>query len=96
MLICTALLNANIFRYETENNIEAEETGKLFNKGSDLEALRANGFFKYTGPDNVVYSLSYTADENGFVAEGKHLPTDPPLPEALVRALEKLKLTGAS
>lgn len=83
------------FRYETENNIVAEETGKLENVGTDLEALRAKGFFKYTGPDNVVYSIAYKADENGFVAEGKHIPTEPPLPEAIVKAIEDLRKAGA-
>lgn len=83
------------FSYETENNIVAEETGKLENQGTDAEAIRAKGFFKYTGPDNVVYSIGYTADENGFVAEGKHIPTEPPLPEAIVKAIEDLRKAAA-
>lgn len=76
------------YRYETENGISAEETGKLANVGTKDEALRARGFYKYTGPDNTPYSISYTADENGFVAAGNHIPTPVPLPEALVKAIE--------
>lgn len=49
----------------------------------------AQGYYLYTGPDGVVYQVEYYADgENGFVAKGAHLPTPPPLPEALVRANE--------
>lgn len=75
-------------RYETENGISAEESGKLANPGTDAEAIRAKGFFRYTGPDNVLYSVTYTADENGFLPEGDHLPTPPPLPDALIKAIE--------
>lgn len=75
-------------RYETENGISAAESGKLANKGSQNEAMQASGFFRYTGPDNVVYTVSYRADENGFQPEGAHLPTPPPIPEAILKSLE--------
>ncbi|RZB40246.1 Chitin bind 4 domain containing protein [Asbolus verrucosus] len=76
------------WEYETENKIIAEESGKLHNVGTDAEAMRAKGFFQYTGPDNVVYTVEYTADENGFNPVGNHLPTPPPIPEAIAKALE--------
>lgn len=28
------------------------------------------GSYSYTGPDGVVYTITYIADENGFRAEG--------------------------
>lgn len=83
-----------ICRYETENGINAQEQGKLYNRGSDAEALRATGSFSYTGPDGVQYSVSYLADENGFQPQGAHLPTPPPIPEAIARSLEYLRSRG--
>lgn len=36
------------------------------------------GSYSYTGPDGVLYTIRYIADENGFRAEGAHIPTPPP------------------
>jgi hypothetical protein len=80
--------NFNVFSYETGNGIVAQEQGYLKNAGQkDLEAQVATGSYSYTGPDGVLYTVTYTADENGFRAEGAHLPTPPPIPEAIARAL---------
>jgi len=94
MCLCTYRLakqlryNQNTFSYETGNGIAAQEQGYLKNAGQkDLEAQVATGSFSYTGPDGVLYTVTYTADENGFRAEGAHLPTPPPIPEAIARAL---------
>lgn len=40
------------------------------------------GSYSYTGPDGVVYTITYIADENGYRAEGAHIPTPPPVPAA--------------
>lgn len=58
--------NGYKYAYETENNIEAQEQGRLDNTGSDAEVLRAFGFYQYTGDDGQTYRVDYTADENGF------------------------------
>lgn len=81
----------NFSRYETENKIFGEEQGKVHNKGTDDEALKAFGYYKYTGLDNVEYRVDYTADENGFVPQGAHLH---PVPESVKRTLEYLKQKG--
>ncbi|PSN37144.1 Endocuticle structural glycoprotein SgAbd-2 [Blattella germanica] len=76
------------YNYETGNGISAREEGFLKNPGQkDLEAQVATGTYSYTGPDGVLYTITYTADENGFRAEGAHLPTPPPIPEAIARSL---------
>lgn len=45
------------------------------------------GSYTYTGVDGVVYTITYIADENGFRAEGAHLPTPPPIPEEIQNSL---------
>lgn len=56
------------FRYETGNDINAEESGFLKNagKGEGVEAQVAQGQFSYTAPDGTRIALTYIADENGF------------------------------
>ncbi|KAL0840391.1 hypothetical protein ABMA28_015648 [Loxostege sticticalis] len=75
--------------YETGNGIAAQEQGYLKNAGvKDAEAQVAQGSFAYTSPEGIPISITYVADENGFRAEGAHLPTPPPIPEAIARALQ--------
>uniref|UniRef100_A0A182IL85 Uncharacterized protein n=1 Tax=Anopheles atroparvus TaxID=41427 RepID=A0A182IL85_ANOAO len=77
------------YAYETSNGILAEEQGTLKNVG-DEQAQVAQGQFSYTDPDGNRVSLQYIADENGFQPQGDHLPTPPPIPEAIERALRLL------
>lgn len=46
------------------------------------------GRYSYPAPDGTPITIEYTADENGFRATGAHIPTPPPIPEAIRRALE--------
>ncbi|XP_026738194.1 uncharacterized protein LOC113501284 [Trichoplusia ni] len=71
------------YAYETENGIVAEENGVATN------GVQAQGGYSYTGDDGQVYSVRYTADENGFQPQGDHLPTPPPIPEEILKALEQ-------
>lgn len=82
--------------FETGNGIVAEEHGVLKNAGvKDAEAEEVIGSVAYSAPDGTPISLKYVANENGFVAEGAHLPvapvdvnTPPPIPPLIARALE--------
>lgn len=74
--------------FEAGNGIKANEEGHVKNAGSDNEAMEAQGAYSYKGDDGAEISLTYTADENGFQPVGAHLPTPPPIPEAIQRALE--------
>ncbi|XP_058976394.1 larval cuticle protein LCP-30-like [Musca domestica] len=65
------------YLYETENGILAEENGRIEALQTD-PGLRSKGFYEYTGDDGNLYRVEYTADDNGFVAQGDHLPVVPP------------------
>ncbi|XP_047515217.1 endocuticle structural glycoprotein ABD-4-like [Pieris napi] len=79
--------------YETGNEINAEESGYVKNlgKGEGEEVQVAEGKFSYKSPDGTPIVLSYIADENGFQPQGDHLPTPPPIPPEIQKALEYLK-----
>jgi len=77
--------------FETANGIIAEESGFLKNAGNpETEAQVAQGSSTYTSPDGQQIRLTYVADENGFQPQGAHLPTPPPIPAAIQRALDYL------
>ncbi|CAB3243591.1 unnamed protein product [Arctia plantaginis] len=78
------------YSYETGNGINAEEKGSLKNIGGEEPALQVEGQFQYPSDDGTNIQLSYTADENGFHPQGAHLPTPPPIPEDIQKALAYL------
>ncbi|XP_049865983.1 larval cuticle protein LCP-22-like [Pectinophora gossypiella] len=98
--------NANIVRYdsdispdgayswafETDNGIAAQEQGTPRNFGGNppVVPVVAQGSFAYTSPEGQPISVSYVADENGFQPQGDSLPTPPPVPAQIARALEWL------
>ncbi|XP_063361613.1 endocuticle structural glycoprotein SgAbd-8-like [Cydia amplana] len=78
------------WEFETSNGIAANERGALKNIGAEELALEVQGQSSYTSIDGVPVQLSYIANENGFQPQGAHLPTPPPIPEAIQRALAYL------
>ncbi|XP_017470572.1 PREDICTED: pupal cuticle protein Edg-78E [Rhagoletis zephyria] len=71
------------FSYETSNGIQQQEAGSL--DGG------VRGSLNYVSPEGERISLSYTADEEGFHPAGDHLPTPPPIPAYVLRALEYIR-----
>ncbi|XP_053603469.1 flexible cuticle protein 12-like [Plodia interpunctella] len=65
------------YAYETSNGISSQAQAQLKNANSENPALEVRGQFAYTGPDGVVYTVTYVADENGFQPQGAHLPQSP-------------------
>ncbi|XP_063236935.1 endocuticle structural glycoprotein SgAbd-2-like [Bacillus rossius redtenbacheri] len=76
------------YSYDTENGISVQEVGTLANVGAKEPAIVADGSYRYTSPEGIPIEVRYVANENGFVAQGAHLPTPPPIPEAILRSLE--------
>nr|CAD7439246.1 unnamed protein product [Timema bartmani] len=77
-----------VYSFETENGIATQETGSLKSFGPKGDAIVAEGVYRYTAPNGVLIETRYSADENGFRAEGAHLPVGPPIPEYILRSLE--------
>ncbi|XP_059047163.1 pupal cuticle protein 20-like [Achroia grisella] len=76
------------FSYDTPSGISAHERGSPRAAGPEGPAVTAEGGFSYRAPDGQQISLTYTADENGFHPVGSHIPTPPPIPEAILRSIE--------
>ncbi|CAH1368998.1 hypothetical protein MTP99_010484 [Tenebrio molitor] len=74
------------YAFETENQIFAEQQGFL--KDENTQVIQ--GQYQFTTPEGQVIRLAYVADENGFHPQGEHLPTPPPIPPEIQRALDYL------
>ncbi|KPI97910.1 Endocuticle structural glycoprotein SgAbd-3 [Papilio xuthus] len=76
-------------------SFEGGDGTKVFEDGSlksinDETGEAVSGGFSYKDKDGNDISLSYTADENGYRPIGAHLPTPPPIPPEIARALAYL------
>lgn len=72
---------------ELDDGHVEHQQGKLKASG-DGEAISQTGDFAWTSPEGDKIALQYVADENGYQPTGAHLPTPPPIPEAILRAIE--------
>lgn len=69
--------------FQTSNGIAYSETGK----GGHV----SNGLSQYYDPQGQLHELSWVADENGYRASGADVPTPPPIPSYILRALEYIR-----
>ncbi|NP_001166263.1 cuticular protein RR-1 family member 18 precursor [Nasonia vitripennis] len=76
------------FTYETEGGILQSEVGKRKYEGTDSETQLIQGSVQYNAPDGTPIAISWTADEFGAQVSGTHLPTPPPIPPEIQRALD--------
>ncbi|XP_030557986.1 larval cuticle protein 4-like [Drosophila novamexicana] len=67
------------YSYDITNGIGAQEAGDAHNN--------VHGQFHFVSKEGVPVQVSYTADENGYHPQGDSLPTPPPTPEAILKAL---------
>nr|XP_027239250.1 cuticle protein CP14.6-like [Penaeus vannamei] len=68
------------FDVETGNGITASESGSP--DGPEGAVVKA-GQYAYTAPDGSLIEVKFIADENGFQAEGAHLPVAPEFPHPI-------------
>lgn len=73
--------------FETQNGINAEESGRIEPDGNGSEGLRSTGYYEYVGDDGQLYRVDYVADSNGFIPQGDHIPKVPPAIEKLLAYL---------
>lgn len=71
------------WNFEASNGIAAEEQG--------IGGQTAQGSARWVSPEGEQIQLTYTADENGYVPQGSHLPTPPPTPDYILKALEFIR-----
>lgn len=71
------------YDFATSNGISAGEQG--------TGGHYASGGYAYYSPEGELIQTSYTADENGFQPSGSHLPTPPPIPYQILKALEYIR-----
>lgn len=69
-------------KVETNNHISESRSGD--------EHGNIHGDFSWVAPEGEEVKVSYVADENGYQPSGSHLPTPPPIPAEIQRALEYL------
>lgn len=77
------------YAFETGNQIYVEEQG--FQK--DQHTHVKQGQYQFTSPEGKNIRVGYTADENGFQPQGADLPTPPPVPPLIKKALDYLSST---
>lgn len=59
---------------ESDDGISRYETRKVINPGTDQESSVVSGYYSYIDPNGERKTVGYQADENGYYAEGEHLP----------------------
>ncbi|KAK9512457.1 hypothetical protein O3M35_000888 [Rhynocoris fuscipes] len=77
--------------YETANGIKADEQGSLkpAQDPKDGNVVVVKGQYSYTAPDGQLIQVVYVSDDvGGFQPQGAHLPTPPPIPPAIQKALD--------
>ncbi|XP_061396111.1 larval cuticle protein 2-like [Musca vetustissima] len=71
------------YAYDTTNNIHAAASGD--------EHGDHRGDFSWISPEGEHIAVQYVADENGYQPSSALLPTPPPIPEAILKALEYIR-----
>ncbi len=82
--------------FESEDGIKVDAAGNQKQVGPKPEDVGSvqRGSYSYVAPDGTPISVTWEADENGFRANGAHLPTPPPMPEHVVKMLADLRAAG--
>lgn len=98
LALATAAANSDtVTKYASQVNIDGTygfdiaQTSGLEFKEVGLGGHYAKGGYQYISPEGQHVSVVYTADENGFHPESELLPTPPPIPAYILKALEYIR-----
>ncbi|KAF0301446.1 Larval cuticle protein LCP-17 [Amphibalanus amphitrite] len=64
------------YQYETANKIQADVQGQLKQIGEEFGTVM-QGSYSYETPEGQTVTITWTADENGYRAEGDAIPKAP-------------------
>ncbi|CAH2107378.1 unnamed protein product [Euphydryas editha] len=78
------------YSYEGTDGTKVSSEGGLKSFDDNKTGESVSGSVHYKDNEGNDVNLSYTADENGYRPHGDHLPTPPPIPPAIARALKYL------
>ncbi|EFA03332.2 flexible cuticle protein 12 [Tribolium castaneum] len=82
------------FGVETSDGFRHDQTGEIVNPGAEDESLVVRGSYSYVGPDGVVYTVEYIADENGYQPAGAHIPQSAGVRKLGIPAAAQASLIG--
>lgn len=71
------------YELQTDNGISQSEQGAA--------GIVAQGSYSYTSPEGIPVRVDYVADENGYQPQSDLLPTPPPIPEEILRAIQYIQ-----
>ncbi|KAF7286184.1 hypothetical protein GWI33_007144 [Rhynchophorus ferrugineus] len=73
--------------YQSGDGSAQQQSGQLKQIGKEAgEAVQ--GSASWTDPEGGQHQLTYVADENGYQPQSADIPVPPPIPQAILRALE--------
>jgi len=78
------------YSWADDSGSKANQEGQPKKVDEERVGNIVKGGFSYTDDDGNDFSVTYTADENGYRPVGNHLPVAPEIPPAIARALEYL------
>ncbi|KAJ0179903.1 hypothetical protein K1T71_004494 [Dendrolimus kikuchii] len=78
------------YAFETDNGIAAQADGvpRQFSGNPPVAPVVSQGSFSWTSPEGQPIVITYIADENGYQPQGDAIPTPPPIPADILKALE--------
>jgi len=78
------------YLYETSDGTSAAQKGYLKPPpaGEEDPIQVAEGYYAWVSPEGQQFKLDYLADEQGYQPKADFLPTSPPIPEEILRALD--------